>query len=137
MQNDYIMRMIEQFTQAILAIMQRREAGEHQAAMEQIQAASRLFLREDLETLLLYSPEKIADKFRDSAGHIDSEQCTMCADLLYELALISEAQQNKEASIYLKTRCLYLYRIAIPSDKENACGDYEKISQLSKELVEI
>ena len=33
MQNDFILRMIEQFTQALIAIVFRRKAGEHKAAV--------------------------------------------------------------------------------------------------------
>lgn len=34
MQKDYIMRMVEQFVQAILAIMRRRKNGEYKEARE-------------------------------------------------------------------------------------------------------
>lgn len=41
MQKDYIMRIVEQFVQAILAIMHRRKAGEYKEAREQVRTTAK------------------------------------------------------------------------------------------------
>lgn len=135
MQNDYIMRIIEQFIQAIIAIVQRRKSGNYKEALELIQKASRYYLKTGIDMLLAYSPEQIVDHFKDSETYFDAERCILCADLLYELALINEALQQKEAATGLKATCLHLYQIAIPKEQRFQVPEYlEKISVLTNEL---
>lgn len=137
MQQDYIIRIIEQFIQAIVSIMLKRKAGNHQEAIVQIQTASRYYLKTEIDTLLSYSPDKIADHFKDSANTLDSERCVICADLLFELALIFESQKQKEASIWIKTSCLHLYRTVITQGTQFQKPKYfERISALDDELAE-
>lgn len=135
MQNDYIMRIIEQFVQAIVAIIQRRKTGKYKESYELIKKASRYYLGIDLDTLLCLTGQEICDYFRDSENNLNTEKCVLCADLLYELALILEAQQEKEACTNLKMICLYLYTISIPSEPQFQLFQYfEKISLLTEEL---
>lgn len=111
MQHDYILRMIEQFAQAIAAIVLRRKSGQHKEALEQIQTTSRYYLKMELDTLLGYTPEQIVEELKDP------HKCQLCADLLYELALISEAKGQNEAALILKANCARLNQIAAPKDK--------------------
>src|ERR1700722_12766551 len=135
MQNDYIMRIIQQFVQAILAIMRRRKAGEYKEAREQIRTAARYFLRTDINLLLLYNDEGILDHFKDSGNCLEFEKCVLGADLFYELALIEEAEKQPAAALRLKMLCLYLYTIAVPKKQQFQKPHYfEKISALIKEL---
>lgn len=135
MQQDYIMRIVEQLVQAILSIMQRRKAGEHKEAREQARTAVRYLLRTDLDLLLLYDNERILDHFKDFADRFETEKCVLGADLFYELALIEEAEQQSASAMRLKELCLYLYAIGLPKEAQfQEPQHFEKISALIKEL---
>ena len=124
MQHDNLMRKIEQFIQAMIAVVLRRKEGKHKEAVELIQTACRFYLNIELSTLLTFTPEQMADHFRNT------QKCVMCADLLYELALVSEGQNQREAARQLKNSCLYLYRTAIPLEPRHE----EKLALLTAEL---
>jgi len=135
MQKDYIMRIVEQFVQAILAIMHRRKAGEYKEARGQVRTAARYLLRADIDLLLLYNNEQILDHFKDSANCLEFEKCVLGADLFHELALIEEAEKQPTAALRLKMLSLYLYTIAVPKEQQFQEPQYfEKISFLIEEL---
>ena len=135
MHQDYIMRIIEQLVQAILAIIQRRKAGEFKEAREQVRTATRYLLRIDLDLLLLYDNEHILDHFKDFAGRLETDKCVLGADLFYELALIEEAEKQSASALRLKELCLYLYTKGLPKETQFQQPPYfEKISSLIKEL---
>src|ERR1700722_9607567 len=118
MQKDYIMRAVEHFVQLLVSIIAKRKAGKYEEALEQIQTASRFYLKTDLSLLIYCSPDQLLNHFRRYSGELDVEQCVLCADLLNELALLREAQNNSEEALRIKVLCLYLYVTAIPQDKQ-------------------
>ncbi len=135
MQKDYIMRIVEQFVQALLAIMRRRKAGEYKEAREQVRTTARYLLRTDIDLLLLYDNEHILDHFKDFAHRLETEKCVLGADLFHELALIEEAEQQTTAALRLKTLCLYLYTMALPKEQQFQEPQYfEKVAALIEEL---
>lgn len=135
MQKDYIMRIVEQFVQAILAIMSRRKAGEYKEAREQVRTTARYLLRTDVDLLLLYDNEHILDHFKDFAHRLETEKCVLGADLFHELALIEEAEQQAAVALRLKTLCLYLYTMALPKEQQFQEPQYfEKVTALIEEL---
>lgn len=135
MHQDYIMRIVEQLVQAILAIMQRRKAGEFKEAREQVRTAMRYLLRMDLDLLLLYDNEHILDHFKDFAGRLETDKCVLGADLFYELALTEEAEKQSASALRLKELCLYLYTVGLPKETQFQEPQYfEKISTLIEEL---
>lgn len=135
MHQDYIMRIVEQFVQAILAIMQRRKAGEYKEAREQVRTAARYLLRVDLDLLLLYDNKHILDHFKDFAGHVETEKCVLGADLFYELAMIEEAENRSDNALRLKELCLYLYAIGLQKEVQFQKPQYfEKVSAIIEEL---
>lgn len=135
MQQDYIMRVIEQFVQAILAIMHRRKAGEYKEAREQVRTAARYLLRTDIDLLLLYTDEYILDHFKDFTNCLETEKCVLGADLFHEFALIEEAENQIANALRLKTLCLYLYTIALPKEQQFQMPEYlAKVTALINEL---
>lgn len=108
MEKDYIMRIVEQFVQALLAIMKKRQAGEYKEAREHIRMTARYLLRMDLDLILLYDNGQILDLFKDSYGHLDKEKCVLGADLFNELALLEEAEKQNERALRLKELCIDL-----------------------------
>lgn len=135
MKKDYIMRIVEQFVQALLAIMHRRKSGEYKEAREQVRTTARYLLRTDIDLLLLYDNEHIIDHFKDFAHRLETEKCVLGADLFHELALIEEAEQQTAAAVRLKTLCLYLYTISLPKEQQFQEPQYfEKVAALMEEL---
>jgi len=135
MQKDYIMRIVEQFVQAILSIMRRRKNGEYKEAREQVRTAARYLLRMDVDLLLLFNNEYVLDQFKDFANRLDTEKCVLGADLFQELALIEEAEQQTAIAERLKILCLYLYTTALPKERQFQKPEYlEKVAGLIKEL---
>ena len=136
MQKDYIMRIIEQFVQAILSITGLRQAKEYKEARELVRTAGRSLLRMDINVLLLYHPDQLLDHFKDLSNRLETEKCVLSADLFHELALIEEAELRSEAALRIKTLCLYLYSVGIPQDEQFQTPQYfEKVSKLTEELV--
>jgi len=135
MNSDYIIRIIEQFIQAIVAIITARKAGNYEQAFHQIQNASQRYLNTDISVFLNKTPEQLLEYFGGGSKHFDTEQCIFCADLLYETALICEAKQIEDLSVHAKILCLYLYLNVIPKEKEFQTTSYkEKVNELIKEL---
>lgn len=129
------MRIIEQFVQALLSIIRARKAGNHDEALMHIEKAGRLYLDADFSQLLTYSPTKLLNHFRNHKGELDVERCLICADLIYEIALISDAQQYDGASTRLKILCLHLYTNATANEKRYQTVKYnEKIAALNEAL---
>ncbi len=135
MPNDYIMRIVQQFIQMLVSIIQKRKAGKHGEAIGEIQTASRAYLRTDLTLLLYCQPEQIPDLFRTLTGEIDTERCVLAADLLHELALIRSAEHKTAESLHLKKVCLNLYALALPKEKQFQNAEYfAKADTLAEEL---
>jgi len=135
MQKDYIMRIVEQFVQAILSIMRRRKNGEYKEAREQVRTAARYLLRMDIDLLLLFNNDYALDHFKDFANRLDTEKCVLGADLFQELALIEEAEHQMAIAERLKSLCLYLYTTALPKEQQFQKPEYfAKVTALIQEL---
>ena len=135
MQNDYIIRIIQQFTLAILSIVRARKAGDNKEAREIVRTTARYLLQVDVDLLLFYDPNQILDYFKDFSDRLETEKCALAADLLLELALIEESEKNLVAARSLKILSLYLYTVAIPKEPKFQNIEYfEKVESLIKEL---
>jgi len=129
------MRIVEQFVQAIAAIMGRRKAKDYKEARELVRTTGRYLLRTDIDLLLLFKPDQILDHFKDFSDQLETEKCVLAADLFHELALIEEAEQHPIAALHLKTICLHLYTTAIPKEQQFQKTQYfEKVAALIEEL---
>ena len=138
MQNDYIMRIIEQFVQALMAIAKNRKEGNYKEATEAVKTASRHYLRTDMDILFLtHTPDQVVDYFKDFTDYLDTERCVLFADLLCELALIHEAERKLEDSVRFRRIALHLYAIGIPKEVTFQSPQYfEKVAALIGELKE-
>lgn len=138
MQKDYIMRMLEQVVQALLAIILRRKAGDYKAAREIVRTTGRQLLRIDIDLLYFYNSDQLLDHFKGFSNHLETEKCVLAADLFHELALIEEAEQQPETALRLKTLCLHLYTAAIPKEPQFQETQYfEKVAILIEELKDL
>jgi hypothetical protein len=136
-QKDYIMRMIEQFVDSLASIIRTRIAGKYEQAFEEIQLASQCYLSTDISSLIHYTPQQLLDFFREDSSKLDTEKGIICADLLQELALISEEKDFLNVSLRLKILSLNLYLSIIPLDKQFQTEEYMgKITNLTDGLDE-
>ncbi|MBA3236875.1 MAG: hypothetical protein H0T62_00805 [Parachlamydiaceae bacterium] len=135
MHRDYIMRIMEQFIQAVLAIVMARKAKNFEEAFYQIQNASQRYLLTDIADFLKMSPEKLLEHFKENGKYIDIEQCIMCAELLYETALIGDALKQKDLSRISKILSFHLYLNVIPIEKRFQAHPYmDKVIELKHDL---
>lgn len=135
MQKDYIMRMIEQFTQALVSIIQYRKAGKYEQAVEQLQQASLTFLNKDLSFFLQLSPDQIIDYFKGDSSDLDTESSIICADLLDELAAIAKEKNHPDEALNLQKASLNLYINSLLIDSQFQTPSYrEKIDSLIAEI---
>lgn len=130
MQKDYVMRIIEQFVQALLSILHARKAGKFDEAIKEIRNAGRYYLKTDLSLILYFNPDQLINHFKD-----DHERAIMCAELLHELAFVNLAQKNEEEAVRLKILCLNLFTSVIPHCEQFQVQKYyEKADSLIEEL---
>lgn len=81
-------------------------------------------------------PDQLESKFSDRRG-IDSERAIFCADLLYEMAVISDDKAFPKACHRLKMLSLNLYVAAIPQDDQfQTCEKLGRVAGLIEELNE-
>jgi len=134
MQQDYILRIIEQFVQALVAVIRARKAGDYEQALEKIDAVSRRFLQLDLAALLRYGPQDLAEKFE---REFDGQQAFICAEILHELSVILRAQQLEEGACRVESLCLPLYLMGFLREKTLRTESYrERIDGLLVRLGE-
>jgi hypothetical protein len=134
--NDYVTRMIEQITQAILAIIGFRKSENYKEARKVIKSTGRYLLRMDIDLLLLFTYDQILDHFKDLSKCYETEKCVLGADLFHEMALIEQVENKPEKALRLKMLSLHLYTIGIPKEKQFQNHQYlKKVSKLTEELV--
>ncbi len=135
MNRDYILRIIEQFVQALVAIITARKAEHYEEALHQIQNASQRYLQTDMTVLLEMSPDQILEHFKGGTKYLDTERAIVCADLIYEMALICEAKQYEDLSEKSRLLCLNLYLNVLLIEKEFRNLHYtERVKELIKTL---
>lgn len=140
MQKDYILRMIEQFIEVLTSIIKSRSSGNPGKALEQICAASQFYLNSDISVFLHYTPDQLLAHFKVGSNQFDAESALICAELLFELAMITEGQTDEQEAfrpkaLHLKKMALELYLKALSTDPEIPRADYlKKIANLKDEL---
>ena len=111
-QRDYVMRIIQQFVQALLAVANLRREKKYEEAEVKLAAASRFYLKLEPELLLMGDTEWLLDHFTGVDGFLEAERCLMAADLLYEQSCILRDKGAPASQI--EQRCLTLYEAALP-----------------------
>jgi len=111
-QNDYIMRMIEQFTKALAQILFKRQAGETTEAMDELEEAYGSYLGLDRKTVMHMTDDQLLMLFGGESA-ISSDKCIMLAELFYmEFKLLPETSQENERN-HLGLRALHFYLLAM------------------------
>jgi len=129
------MKMIAQFIRALADIMRARKEKDYEQALVLIKKASRNYLDTDIVTLLKSTPEQILTQFRNESNQLDTERCFFAAELLYEIALMSQENHQHEAAQQIKVLSLLLFTSAIPKDKQFQSKIHlEKVATLLNDL---
>jgi len=130
---DYIMRQIRNLVKALLHIIGLREAGELQAARQEIGKVYRQLFGDD-GRLSLYLDSKTGAEL---LGH--PEKMTVMADLLHEEAEIMRA--GNEGDPRDMDRCALEYAleafIAAPQSEENATRIKRLAKYVSREALDV
>lgn len=137
MPRDYILRMIQQFIDALIGIVSARKAKKYEEAFVMVQTAGQRYLKMDVLAYLNMEPEDVLELFREDK-HIMVDKCVFCADLLNELSLICREIKADEIAKRARALSLFLYLNTIPLDKDYQTDSYRnKIDELWKGLPEI
>jgi len=109
LRNDYIMRMIEQFTMVLEKILFKKEHHMYQEARIDIDQAFTELLGLDHEAVRVLSLEGLFTLLKLN-GRLDTERCKIAAELLKEDAEVLELDQDEGAGYdsYQKALCLYI-----------------------------
>ncbi len=102
---DYIMRMIEQFSNVLAQIIFNREIKKYELAESEIQKAYKDLLGSDREFILSLSDDTILQLFKSSSD-TGYERCVFIAELLNEEAQIVESKGGSAriaSDLYSKT----------------------------------
>lgn len=143
-QKDYILRMIEQFFDAMAKIVHSRLHGNVDKAWEQIQAGSQKYLNSDITFFLQLTPSQLLAHFKKDSSQLDAEKAIVCADLLLEVFALcntgidkAKVDHSKEALklTHIQVLALNLYASAIPKDDFFQGKEYtQKVESLIAEL---
>jgi len=124
-QEDYIMRMIEQFVKVLAQIIGLKQKGEFLEAMETVDEAYNSLLRLDRNELLRIPAKELIEKF-------NHDQLSVFADLLFEEGDIKLLQDNEnEASDRLK-KALEIYEYLNEQQKIYSFDRENKIERIKK-----
>lgn len=93
-EQDYIKRLIQQFFEALAAVLQRAQSdGLTQTQVHQeFSGLCELYIRVDLDAVMRSSDDEFEQHIRGLAGDMGVEKLTMLAELLYHEAVMRRDQ---------------------------------------------
>ncbi len=133
---DYIMRLIEQFSSALMKIILHKETKEYTQALFEIDTAYKTLLGFDPEFVKAVPEDELVGMMT-SGGSIDSNKCIILAELLREEAEIKELENRENdiiLSLYIKS--FYIFSEALLSDDRYRQQEYlEKIDKITGKII--
>lgn len=105
---DYVLRLIEQFTKRLGAILARKRAGDIEGAEASLAETARQLIGMDVEALLAFPPVQLLQMFR-TGGILDLGKCLVAADILKEYADIAGLLDKKTEAVRAGWLSLRLY----------------------------
>jgi len=118
LRNDYIMRMIEQFTQVLQKILFKKAQGQFEEARIDIDQAFTELLGLDHAVVRVLSPGGLLALLKLN-GRLDVERCRIAAGLLREDGEVLELKRGEGAGFesYQKAFCLSAELLKQPDDR--------------------
>jgi hypothetical protein len=120
MPEDYMMRLIEQMTQMLAAIMDQKMEGGNDGAMHEIKTVCLRVTGLPFDLVKRYSPEALIDLMQQGADAY--QKSILLAELLIQYAQISrdEGRTADEIASTLQAYCLILESIGVLNPEEKA-----------------
>lgn len=133
-QRDYVLRLIEQFFEALRRALSQRDAKHYSQALETLRNAYRSFLGAGAEFVDSQTADDLIASMRD--GLLGPEQLAMAAKLLKEEAHLREETDQPDRAVECRRKALRLYL-------EVFCGPgaprlesfFEEIEELAESLA--
>ena len=105
---DYVLRLIEQFTKRLGAVLTRKRTGDVQGAEAVLAETARQLIGMDVDALLAFPPTELLRLFR-TGGVLDLGKCLVAADILRENADIAGLLGKNSQAIRAGWLSLRLY----------------------------
>ena len=105
---DYVLRLIEQFTKRLGAILARKRVGDVEGAEAGLVETAQQLIGMDVEARLAFPPTQLLQMFR-SGGVLDLGKCLVAADILREYADIAGLLDKKTEAMRAGWLSLGLY----------------------------
>lgn len=133
-QRDYIMRLIEQFGQALQRILKKREAEQFDAALYEISQAGKTLLGLDMTLLRVLDDRQIVEFLTTSDG-LDSGRCLVIAELFLQEGEITALVGDAEESLRDHIKSLSLFLSALAENEQLRSETYfSKVEDLRQRL---
>ena len=121
-EKDYIMRIVQQMTQVLAQVLFRKNSGQYQEALGEIQHAGRLFLGLDLNAVEVIGYEDLQRALRVKKAH-DAEHVSILAELLRHQGDCFDFEGDPAAARRSYTLALDLYLDLATSDQRFHLAD--------------
>ena len=129
---DYILRMVKQFTRAVTKILRLKKSHQYQAALETINETFKELFGLNSEVFDSLSIESIIELLKLEHSEI-MQKCFWVAELIKEEAEIYESQKESQISKSKYLKSLELYLEGITYSDNSTVSDY---SANVKEIVD-
>lgn len=136
-QRDYIMRLIEQFGQALQRILKVKEAEQFDAALHEISQAGKTLLGLDMTLLRALDDRQIVEFLTTSDG-LDSGRCLVIAELFLQEGEITALLGETEESIRDDIKSLSLFLSALAENEQlHSDAYFAKVTDLRNRLHQV
>lgn len=106
-QRDYILRLVEQLTKSLGAVLALKKAKRYREAEEAVAEAAKNLVGLDVRTLVALPIDPIVAMF-SPGGSLDAGKCLVVAELLREAGELESLQQDDEGAHQCRIRALGL-----------------------------
>jgi hypothetical protein len=120
---DYFLRMIHQLAQVIAKVLKLSEVKRHDAALEEIQASSKVLLGMDLRLLTTLSDAEFI-RLLSLGERFDVEKCIVAAELLHLTGAVNERQGDETGAYRCFTTSLSLFLELLFRESETLPKEY-------------
>ncbi len=133
---DYVLRLVEQLSQALGQILGFRKRGQYEAALGVLDQISRQFVGLSADSLLQLSADELSGLVAfDQSAEIAYEKCVLMATLLKQQGAICAEQGRVEASVDCYLKALHLLLVALMAGNQVPRPDYApKVADLVADL---